>query len=111
MIAAGLWKDRRAVEAYSPTAVSPGLRGRADPDRRNGALVVRGPGATMHPTRLYRDASSRLMHRQFVESESTFDYFAATWAYLERHGKRWRFAPTSTACSGSTRRMRPAAMA
>src|SRR6476660_309239 len=33
------------------------------------------------------DATSRLMHLQFVESESTFDYFAATRAYLERHGK------------------------
>ena len=33
------------------------------------------------------DASSRLMHLQFVESESTFDYFVATRAYLERHGK------------------------
>ena len=30
---------------------------------------------------------SRLMHLQFVESESTFDYFSATRAYLERHGK------------------------
>jgi hypothetical protein len=27
------------------------------------------------------------MHLQFVESESTFDYFAATRAYLERYGK------------------------
>ena len=33
------------------------------------------------------DATSRLMHLQFVESESTFDYFAATSAYLERYGK------------------------
>ena len=33
------------------------------------------------------DATSRLMHLQFVESESTFDYFAATRAYLERYGK------------------------
>jgi hypothetical protein len=33
------------------------------------------------------DATSRLMHLQFVESESPFDYFAATRAYLERHGK------------------------
>ena len=33
------------------------------------------------------DATSRLMHLQFVESESTFDYFVATRAYLERHGK------------------------
>ena len=33
------------------------------------------------------DATSRLMHLQFVESESTFDYFAATRVYLERYGK------------------------
>jgi hypothetical protein len=33
------------------------------------------------------DATSRLMHLQFVESESTFSYFTATTAYLERHGK------------------------
>ena len=26
------------------------------------------------------------MHLQFVETESTFDYFNATRAYLERHG-------------------------
>jgi hypothetical protein len=29
------------------------------------------------------DVTSQLMHLQFVESESTFDYFAATRAYLE----------------------------
>jgi len=33
------------------------------------------------------DATSRLMHLQFVETESTFAYFAATKAYLEAHGK------------------------
>ena len=33
------------------------------------------------------DATSRLMHLQFVESESTFAYFAATRSYLEAHGK------------------------
>src|SRR5713226_1298472 len=33
------------------------------------------------------DATSRLMHLQFVESESTFDYFAATRAYLECYGE------------------------
>jgi len=33
------------------------------------------------------DATSRLMHLQFVESESTFSYFVATTAYLEKHGK------------------------
>jgi hypothetical protein len=33
------------------------------------------------------DATSRLMHLQFVESESTFAYFHATRAYLEGWGK------------------------
>ena len=33
------------------------------------------------------DATSRLMHLQFVESESTFAYFHAARAYLEAWGK------------------------
>ena len=33
------------------------------------------------------DATSRLMHLAFARSESTFSYFQATRAYLERHGK------------------------
>lgn len=33
------------------------------------------------------DATSRLMHLKFVETESTFDYFQATREYLEAHGK------------------------
>ena len=33
------------------------------------------------------DATSRLMELQFVESESTYDYFASTKSYLDRHGK------------------------
>ena len=33
------------------------------------------------------DATSRLMEIRFVASESTFDYFAATRTYLDRHGK------------------------
>src|ERR1700740_2546299 len=33
------------------------------------------------------DATSRLMHLKFVETESTFDYFQATREYLETHGK------------------------
>jgi Helix-turn-helix domain len=33
------------------------------------------------------DATSRLMHLQFVETESTFAYFSATKGYLEAHGK------------------------
>jgi len=33
------------------------------------------------------DASSRIMELRFTHSEATFTYFAATRAYLERHGK------------------------
>lgn len=33
------------------------------------------------------DATSRIMEMRFVPSESTFSYFEATRAYLERHGK------------------------
>ena len=37
------------------------------------------------------DATSRLMQLRFVASESAFDYFRATRAYLEQHGKRVAF--------------------
>lgn len=33
------------------------------------------------------DATSRIMELRFTHSEATFTYFAATRAYLERHGK------------------------
>ncbi len=45
----------------------------------------RGPKCTLLV--FIDDATSRLMHLQFVESESTFAYFAATRSYLEAHGK------------------------
>jgi hypothetical protein len=88
MIAAGLWKDRRAR-----------LKAVHQPRHRReclGELIQidgsehwwfegRGPQCTLLV--YIDDATSRLMHLQFVESESTFDYFAATRAYLERYGK------------------------
>jgi len=88
MIAAGLWKDRRArLKACSPAAVPARLFGRADPDRRSEHWWFEGRGPRCTLLVYIDDATSRLMHLQFVESESTFDYFAATRAYLERHGK------------------------
>jgi hypothetical protein len=45
----------------------------------------RGPGCTLLV--YVDDATSRLMELRFVKSESAFDYFASTHAYLERHGK------------------------
>ena len=88
MITAGLWKDRRAR-----------LKAVHQPRHRReclGELIQidgsehwwfegRGPQCTLLV--YIDDATSRLMHLQFVESESTFDYFTATRAYLERYGK------------------------
>jgi hypothetical protein len=88
MIADGLWVDRkqRLKRVYQPRS------------RREcvGELVQidgcehwwfedRGPQCTLLV--FIDDATSRLMHLQFVESESTFSYFHATRAYLETWGK------------------------
>ncbi len=46
---------------------------------------ARGPRCTLLV--YVDDATSSLMELRFADSESTFDYFAATRHYLERHGK------------------------
>ena len=88
MIADGLWLDRkqRQKRIHQPRS------------RRDcvGELVQidgsehwwfedRGPQCTLLV--FVDDATSRLMHLQFVESESTFAYFDAARAYLEAWGK------------------------
>jgi hypothetical protein len=88
MIDAGLWLDRkqRRKRIHQPRS------------RRDcvGELVQvdgcdhwwfedRGPQCTLLV--FIDDATGRLMHLQFVESESTFAYFHATRAYLEAWGK------------------------
>ena len=88
MIEAGIWADRkqRRRRVHQPR------------HRREcvGELVQidgcehwwfedRGPQCTLLV--FIDDATSRLMHLQFVESESTFAYFQATRAYLEVWGK------------------------
>ena len=88
MIDAGIWTDRkqRRKRVHQPR------------HRREcvGELVQidgcehwwfedRGPQCTLLV--FIDDATSRLMHLQFVESESTFAYFRATRAYLEAWGK------------------------
>src|SRR5258707_4588395 len=45
----------------------------------------RGPPCTL--LAFVDDATSRLMELRFVISESAFDYFPTTRAYLEAHGK------------------------
>jgi hypothetical protein len=88
MIADGLWQDRRH-RLPSPH----------QPRRRRdclGELVQidgsehpwfedRGPPCTL--LAFVDDATSRLMQLRFVTSESAFDYFRTTRAYLEEHGK------------------------
>ena len=44
------------------------------------------------------DATSRLMMLHFTQTESTFSYFEATRAYIERHGKPGAFTATRPAC-------------
>jgi hypothetical protein len=88
LIEAGLWRDRRQrrKRVHQPRS------------RRDcvGELVQvdgcehwwfedRGPQCTLLV--FIDDATGRLMHLQFVESESTFAYFHATRAYLEAWGK------------------------
>ena len=88
MVAEGLWvaRSKRQRKIYQPRY------------RRDcvGELIQidgsehrwfedRGPKCTLLV--FIDDATSRLMHLQFVESESTFAYFAATRSYLETHGK------------------------
>jgi Homeodomain-like domain len=86
MIAAGLWKDRRArlKPVHQPRYRRDCLGELIQIDgSEHWWFEARGPQCTLLV--YIDDATSRLMHLQFVESESTFDYFAATRAYLERH--------------------------
>src|SRR5882757_1964334 len=88
MIAASLWKDRRArlKPVHQPRYRRDCLGELIQIDgSEHWWFEGRGPRCTLLV--YIDDATSRLMHLQFVESESTFDYFAATRAYLERYGK------------------------
>src|SRR6266404_1054388 len=88
MIAAGLWKDRRArlKPVHQPRYRRDCLGELIQIDgSEHWWFEARGPQCTLLV--FVDDATSRLMHLQFVESESTFDYFTATRAYLERYGK------------------------
>ena len=89
MVEAGLWLDRKPRRKR---VHQPGYRRDCV-----GELVQvdgcehwwfedRGPRCTLLV--LIDDATGRLMHLQFVESESTFAYFHAAPAYLEAWGKQ-----------------------
>src|ERR1700676_4495650 len=88
MITAGLWKGRpgRLKAVHQPRYRRDCLGELIQIDGSDHWWFEgRGPRCTLLV--YIDDATSRLMHLQFVESESTFDYFAATRAYLERYGK------------------------
>ena len=88
MMAAGLWKDRRQrmKPVHQPRYRRDCVGELIQIDgSEHWWFETRGPQCTLLV--YIDDATSRLMHLQFVETESTFDYFKATRAYLERHGK------------------------
>src|SRR5215469_14563318 len=88
MIEAGLWRDRKQrrgrVHQPRPRRDCVGELVQVDGSEHSW-FEDRGPQCTLLV--FIDDATGRLMHLQFVESESTFSYFQATRAYLEAWGK------------------------
>jgi hypothetical protein len=88
MIGAGLWVRRqdRLKHVHQPRARRDCLGELVQIDgSEHWWFEDRGPQSTLLV--YVDDATSRLMHLRFVETESTFDYFQATREYLEAHGK------------------------
>jgi winged helix-turn helix protein len=88
MIAEGLWTDRRhrAPSPHQPRRRRECLGELVQIDGSEHAwFEARGDMCTL--LAFVDDATSQLMQLRFVASESAFDYFRATRAYLETHGK------------------------
>jgi hypothetical protein len=88
MIADGLWVDRRhrLASPHQPRRRRDCLGELVQIDGSEHAwFETRGETCTL--LAFVDDATSRLMQLRFVISESAFDYFRATRAYLEAHGK------------------------
>lgn len=88
MRAEGIWKDRkqRLPRVYQPRYRRASLGELIQIDGcEHWWFEDRGPQCTL--LAFVDDATSRIMHACFVATESTFDYFRATRAYLERYGK------------------------
>ena len=88
MIAAGIWADRkqRRKHVHQPRHRRECIGELVQVDGcEHWWFEDRGPQCTLLV--FVDDATSRLMHLQFVESESTFAYFHAARAYLEAWGK------------------------
>jgi hypothetical protein len=88
MIADGLWLNRkqRLKRVHQPRSRRECVGELVQIDgSEHWWFEDRGPQCTLLV--FVDDATSRLMHLRFVESESTFAYFHATRAYLEAWGK------------------------
>jgi transposase len=87
MIAGGLWRDRKQRRSiHQPRSRRECVGELVQVDgSEHWWFEDRGPQCTLLV--FVDDATSRLMHLQFVESESTFAYFHAARAYLEAWGK------------------------
>ena len=88
MIEDGLWvpRARRLRRAHQPRPRRSAFGELIQIDGSEHAWFEdRGPKCTLLV--YVDDATSRLMELRFVASESTFDYFTSTRAYLERYGK------------------------
>jgi Winged helix-turn helix len=88
MIADGLWIDRRhrLPSPHQPRRRRDCLGELIQIDGSEHAwFEARGEACTL--LAFVDDATSRLMQLRFVASESAFDYFRTTRAYLEAHGK------------------------
>ena len=88
MTDAGLWIPRaqRPPKVYQPRARRACLGELIQIDGSEHAWFEdRAPACTLLV--YVDDATSRIMHLHFTATESTFSYFEATRAYLERHGK------------------------
>jgi hypothetical protein len=88
MIAEGLWQDRRRrlPSPHQPRRRRDCLGELVQIDGSEHAWFEdRSPPCTL--LAFVDDATSRLMELRFVTSESAFDYFRTTRAYLEEHGK------------------------
>ncbi|MCL4647139.1 ISNCY family transposase [Burkholderia multivorans] len=88
MTDAGLWIPRRQrpPKVYQPRARRACLGELIQIDGSDHRwFEERAPACTLLV--YVDDATSRLMHLHFTATESTFSYFEATRAYLERHGK------------------------
>jgi hypothetical protein len=88
MTQAGLWVPRRQhpPKLYQPRARRACLGELVQIDGSEHTwFEERAPQCTLLV--YVDDATSRLMHLHFTATESTFSYFEATRAYIERHGK------------------------